>query len=223
MWSRPHFRNSFPSHSQMTSGMSPWVSAVFNKTRGDSIHSKAARWQPRCHQKQGSSWGTTRSWQQQCDSHHTGLYVLVGIHTGIVWPFWNVSVLGGKKIKQFPYSGKIGTSSVIRKDENSIHQREKLLISCNFILEISTWSLSALKWQSRQNPATVMFSEDSRGRKSLDNSRQYLGAPLLGPSASGQLLLIDLSFPEGMNESVKYDTILSTTHVCFRILGQSWL
>lgn len=115
MWSRPHFRNSFPSHSQMTSGMSPWVSAVCNKTRGDSIHSNAARWQPRSHQKQGSSWGTTRSWQQQCDSHHTGLYVLVRIRTGIVWPFWNVSVLGGKKSSNFHIQGKLALPRWLEK------------------------------------------------------------------------------------------------------------
>lgn len=110
---------------------------------------KAGSWQHAFHRK----WGTVL--ETASEFYNTNLKVIM-LNSGpfpeliqeVLWPFWNVRVLGKEKSWNFHVRGKSAPSQLLKKKFKILFTKEKEGISCNFTFETSTWIFGRLKWQS---------------------------------------------------------------------------
>lgn len=111
---------------------------------------KAGSWQHAFHRK----WGTVL--ETASEFYNTNLKVIM-LNSGpfpeliqeVLWPFWNVRVLGKEKSWNFHYTWKISTfSDEKKKNSRFSSQKRKKVISYNFTFVTSTWNFGRLKLQS---------------------------------------------------------------------------
>lgn len=139
---------------------------------------KEGSWQHAFHRK----WGTVL--ETASEFYNANLKV-IRLNAGpfpeliqeVLWPFWNVRVLGKEKSWNFHYTWKISTFSDEKKNSRFYSQKRKKVISYNFTFETSTWIFGRLKWQSTNSNHQHVW-RCFRGRNILGGSGRCLESVL---------------------------------------------
>lgn len=93
--------------------MFPGVSGGFNEMSGDAVHRKSGKLAANFSSEMRLCAGNNIVLQPKCKSHHAQFCVVFIIHTGVLWPFGNVRVLGKEQSWNFHIHGKSAPPQII--------------------------------------------------------------------------------------------------------------